>query len=95
MNHSPEERLVETRRRTEGLRRWCEARGRGAISFLALETGRTFAAIARVVHGRAQPNTETALAIESATGRDVTAAELLGIGPPVATNGASSSEAAE
>lgn len=61
------------------LRAWCDARGRGAITYLARETGRTWAAMHRIVEGRAQPRAETAKAIERATDGAVSAAALLGL----------------
>lgn len=74
-----ERRLAEIRRRTEGLRRWRDRFGLGAITHLEHETGLTFAAVSRIVRGKAQATTETAQAIERATGGDVKASEILGV----------------
>lgn len=62
----------------EALRAWCEAYGRGAISFLARKTGRTFAAVSRVVKGQANPSPETASRLELATEGAVRASAWFG-----------------
>lgn len=58
---------------------WCEKHGVGAVTFLHLKTGLTYAAVHRIVRGRAQPKPETAKKIARATGGEVSAAALLGL----------------
>jgi len=70
---------AEKKRRSAPLREWCAKFGRGAITHLTDETGLTFAAASRIVHGSAAPRPETAAKIERATGGAVRAAALVGL----------------
>lgn len=52
------------------LARWVETRGRGAISQLARETGRTWKAVYDVVWRGVVPRSDTLLLLAQATGLD-------------------------
>lgn len=73
------EREEDRMRRTEELRRWVERRGRGAMTVLQKRTGLTFAAVSRLVKGKAAPSPRSARLLEKATDGDVSAARMLGL----------------
>lgn len=80
-------------RNSAALRAWAAKFGKGATTYLSKRTGLTFAAVARVLKGKAQSTPHTAALFEAATDGAVTAAELLGLGTAltVTTNGAHAS----
>lgn len=76
---SSEEHRARCKRNTEELRQWAADFGVGARTYLARRSGLTFAAVARIVDGIAQPNPESARMLEVATDGECSAARLLGI----------------
>lgn len=73
------EREDDRMRRTEELRQWVAQRGRGAMTVLQKRTGLTFAAVSRLVKGKAAPSPRSAVLLEKATDGDVSAARMLGL----------------
>lgn len=74
-----DEHLERCARNTEELRQWAADYGVGACTYLANRAGLTFAAVARILKGTAQPNPESARRLSLATDGDCSAARMLGI----------------